>query len=72
MGLTMTDLPEWMSPREFAEHLRVSLRHVEQLVADGKLRHVKLGRSVRIPTSEIERLARGPRDPDATVPDANP
>jgi excisionase family DNA binding protein len=42
--------------REAAESLGVCERVVWQLVKDGKLQAVRIGRSVRIPVKELERF----------------
>jgi excisionase family DNA binding protein len=41
-----------------AEALNVKPVTVRAWIAQGRLAHIKLGRSVRIPVSEIERLLR--------------
>lgn len=41
---------------EFARETRTSRRHVERLVKTGRVRHVRMGRCVRIPRAELERL----------------
>ena len=42
--------------REAGESLGVCERVVWQLVKDGRLKAVRIGRSVRIPVSELERF----------------
>lgn len=42
--------------RETGESLGVCERMVWQLVKDGKLRAIRIGRSVRIPASELARF----------------
>lgn len=42
--------------REAGDSLGVCERVVWQLVKDGRLRAVRIGRSVRIPVSELERF----------------
>jgi excisionase family DNA binding protein len=46
------------SRREAADALRVSLRTVDYLIAQGKLRGRRIGRRVVIPKTELERLLR--------------
>ena len=41
---------------EASKRLRVSERTIWQLVRDGKLKAFRIGRSVRIPSAEIERF----------------
>jgi excisionase family DNA binding protein len=43
---------------ELARHLRVSERHVRRMVADGRIRSIRLGRRVLIPDDEVQRLVR--------------
>ncbi len=45
-----------------AELLGVSKRTIERRIADGSIRALKLGRVVRIPASELERLLSGGDD----------
>ena len=42
--------------REAADALRISLRMLDQLLADGKLRGSRIGRRIVISRIEIERL----------------
>ena len=44
----------WMTRDEVQDSLRVSLRTVDRLIKSGELMIVKVGRSVRIPTSSFE------------------
>jgi len=46
------------SRREAAEALRVSLRTLDTLLAQGKLRGRRIGRRVLVPQSELEKLLR--------------
>lgn len=41
---------------EAAELLRISRRHCHEMVAQGQIRCVRLGQSIRIPTSALEEL----------------
>ena len=43
---------------ESARALRISRRKLQQLLADGVLKAVRLGRTVRVPADELRRLAR--------------
>lgn len=47
-----------MTREEVAEALRVSLRKVDYLIADGELAHTKIGRRVLVSTHELERYVR--------------
>lgn len=42
-----------------AQRLDMSRRTLERFVATGRVRVVRLGRTVRVPESEIQRLLRG-------------
>lgn len=44
------------TPAEAAESLGVCRAHIYNLITRGELRAVKIGRSTRIPASELERL----------------
>jgi excisionase family DNA binding protein len=44
-----------------AERLSVSLRTIRRMVEDGRLRAIRLGRAVRVPVAEIERVLGGGR-----------
>ncbi len=44
---------------EAAERLAISQKHLRRLIAQGRLRAVRLGRAVRVPEAELERLADG-------------
>lgn len=45
-----------LSPARFAEAADLSAGAVHNLIAKGEVRAVKIGRSVRIPVSELTRL----------------
>lgn len=53
-----------LTVREAAERLSLSPRQVRRLIAWGQLRAVRLGRAVRVPEGELERLAEGQLDDD--------
>jgi excisionase family DNA binding protein len=53
----LTD-PIAFSRREAADALRVSLRTIDYLLAQGKLRGRRIGRRVVIPRAEVEKLLR--------------
>lgn len=48
--------PLLVSYREAAESLGLCERKIWQLVKDGELKAVRVGRSVRIPVAELERF----------------
>ena len=54
----MRSEPLAFSRRETAEALRVSLRTVDYLLLQGKLRGRRIGRRVVIPRTEVEKLLR--------------
>ncbi len=45
-----------LSPQEFSERLSISRWTVYAMLHDGRIQSVKIGRLVRIPESEVERL----------------
>jgi excisionase family DNA binding protein len=45
---------------EVAEILRLSRRHVTDLVREGSIRVVRFGRAVRVTRAELERVLGGP------------
>ena len=45
-----------LSPKEFAHRLSISRWTVYAWIAEGRIRSVKLGRLVRIPESEVDRI----------------
>lgn len=49
-------MDELLSIPEFAEHLRVTVSCVRRMVWEKRVTIVKVGRLVRIPHSELERL----------------
>ena len=52
----LKDTRKALSPESVAAHLDISVQGVRRLIKSGELRAVKLGRLVRIPTAEVERL----------------
>jgi excisionase family DNA binding protein len=44
--------------REVATRLHVSEQMVSKMIADGRLHAVRIGRAVRVPVAEVERVAR--------------
>ena len=45
------------SMKEAANHLQISERHLANLTAEKRVRTIRLGRCVRIPGTELKRLA---------------
>ena len=45
-----------ISPQEFADHLSISRWTVYAWLQEGRLKKIKLGRLVRIPASEVDRI----------------
>jgi|GEM_PF-5659333 len=54
--------------RQAAEALAISTRHLRRLAAAGQIRTVRLGRCLRVPASEVERLAGDASDADRSRP----
>jgi excisionase family DNA binding protein len=66
----MTTAPmTFLKPIEAADALRISYSTLRQMLKTGELRSVRIGpgRSIRIPTSELERLAAPARRERAAV-----
>jgi len=45
-----------LSPYEFAERLSISRWTVYKMIGDGRIQSIKIGRLVRIPDSEVNRI----------------
>ena len=45
-----------LSPQQFADRLSISRWTTYAWIAEGRIKSVKLGRLVRIPESEVERI----------------
>jgi len=61
-GATMHDEKKWpevMTAPEAAQYLRVDIRSVWKLLAEGKIRGARVGRVWRIAKSELDRFLRG-------------
>ncbi|WP_100524299.1 helix-turn-helix domain-containing protein [Mycobacteroides abscessus] len=54
-----TDRPKLYRVEEAAKQLCISRAHLYALIRSGEVNAVKLGRSRRIPTAEVERLLKG-------------
>jgi excisionase family DNA binding protein len=53
---------EFLTVKEFAEALKVSPSAVRNWIHNGTIKAITIGRTVRIPKSELERLTRGGGD----------
>lgn len=51
----MDDQHEWLKVPEVAEVLRIARSRAYELVADGEIPAVKIGRSVRVSRKELDR-----------------
>lgn len=51
----MDERHEWMKVPEVAEELRIARSRAYELVANGKIPSVRIGRSVRVNRGELER-----------------
>ena len=49
-------MQDYLTPEEIAKHLKVEVAEVTSLVEQGKLKAIRIGSSIRIPETEIERL----------------
>jgi excisionase family DNA binding protein len=57
---------EWLKVPEVAEVLRIARSRAYELVADGEIPAVKIGRSVRVNRKELDRWLEGQRYLDVT------
>ncbi len=44
------------SPAQFAPKINVTPRTVLNMINDGRIRAIRLGKTIRIPASELERI----------------
>ena len=51
----MNEQHEWLKVPEVAEELRIARSRAYELVADGEIPAVKIGRSVRVSRKELDR-----------------
>lgn len=67
---TIEDTRLVISREEFSELLGISIGTVDRMRARGELRAVRVGRCIRIPLTEVERLLsnRDPLAPEASAP----
>jgi excisionase family DNA binding protein len=52
-------MPQFLTIKQLAELLQVTPRTISRMLARGDLKPLRIGRYVRIPMSEVERLVRG-------------
>ncbi len=62
----MDEQHEWLKVPEVAKLLRVARSRAYELVADGDIPAVKIGRSVRVNRKELDRWLEGQRFVDAS------
>jgi excisionase family DNA binding protein len=55
----LTEPPRLLRIADAAAQLTISERHLRELVARGEVRAIRIGRCVRIPRAEIDRLCEG-------------
>lgn len=60
----MSDEMEMMTPEEVADWLRVSTKTIYRWLEDGKLPALRVGRTYRIPRSEVLAMVRRQDDVD--------
>ena len=61
----MDEQHEWLKVPEVAEVLRIARSRAYELVADGEIPAVKIGRSVRVSRKELDRWLEDQRYTDA-------
>lgn len=61
----MEEQHEWLKVPEVAEVLRIARSRAYELVADGKIPSVRIGRSVRVSRKELENWLEDQRQPSA-------
>ena len=61
----MDEQHEWLKVPEVAAQLRIARSRAYDLVADGEIPAVKIGRSVRVSRKELDRWLEGQRYADA-------
>ena len=54
---------DFFSPRQFADRLGIKLATIYVWISQGKIEYSKIGRLVRIPTNELQRLTQADRHP---------
>jgi excisionase family DNA binding protein len=56
LGMEMTSQKRMVSVRQAAEELGLSVACVRKWIAERRMEYVRLGRAIRVPGSEIDRL----------------
>ncbi len=59
---------EWLKVPEVAEILRIARSRAYEMVADGEIPSVRIGRSVRVSRVELERWLELQRQPSRVAP----
>jgi excisionase family DNA binding protein len=59
---------EFYTPEQLAELLQVSKPAIYKWAQEGRIKAVRIGRTVRIPATEVERLVRGSDKPPEEQP----
>ena len=59
---------EFYTPEQLAELLQVSKPAIYKWAQEGRIKAVRIGRTVRIPAAEVERLVRGSDKADEEQP----
>ena len=59
---------EFYTPEQLAELLQVSKPAIYKWAQEGRIKAVRIGRTVRIPAAEVERLLRGGDKTDEEQP----
>jgi excisionase family DNA binding protein len=59
---------EFYTPEQLAELLQVSKPAIYKWAQEGRIKAVRIGRTVRIPAAEVERLVRGSDKPTEEQP----
>jgi excisionase family DNA binding protein len=55
MNHKLLDPGQYLSPRQVAERLSVSVKTVSRQIAEGELRASRIGRLLRIPAADVQR-----------------
>lgn len=65
MGVRVDKEHEWLKVPEMAGFLRIGRSRAYELVADGEIPSIKIGRSIRVSRKELERWLEGQRRTEA-------
>jgi excisionase family DNA binding protein len=58
-------MDEWLKVPEMAEELRIARSRAYELVADGEIPSVRIGRSIRVSRRKLEKWLEEQRQPSA-------